>query len=363
MTDTFVLVLLMGFLMIFLALAYILWQAARKAPAQSIASEFAPVLSQLQKEFRDLQSSLTDQVLRLAQQMNHQLDQNTRFIMDSDKSYRETIGQVEHRLGKLQQAAQSMMDMGKEISSLEHLLKSPKWKGGMGEFWLSELLKQVLPAEHYELQYSFRNGSRVDAVIHTKEGKIPVDAKVPYESFKRILNAATPEEEKQCRKEFIQAVKKHIDSIAEKYILPEEGTFDFALMYIPSENIYYEIILKEDSDAESLSAYALRKKILPVSPNSFYAYLQAIVRGLRGLKIEESALIILESLRQLETDFAKCSAEMEKVGSHLTNASSAYEKVLKRFDKMQHRIASLSGGKDSVEVPEIEPQSPKLLSL
>lgn len=329
----------------------------------AIAALAFVLLVQLQREFQDLRSTMSDQVLSLSQQMNHQLDQNTRFIMESDKSYRETIGQVEHRLGKLQQAAQSMMEMGKEISSLEHLLKAPKWKGGAGEFLLSELLKQVLPREHYVLQYPFRNGTRVDAVISLKDGKIPVDAKFPYESFKRILNAANPEAEKQFRKSFIQEVKKHVDSIAEKYISPEEGTFDFALMYIPSENIYYEIILKEEGDTESLSAYALKKKIIPVSPNSFYAYLQVIVLGLRGMKIEQSALMILESLRQIESDFAKGYNEIEKMGSHLSNASSAYEKVLKRFEKMQYKIAVLSGGKESAELPEMEEVPPKLLSL
>jgi DNA recombination protein RmuC len=192
----------------------------------------------------------------------------------------------------------------------------------------------------------------VDAIIILGQAMIPVDAKFPLENFKRILEAKEEEEEKNARKQFVQDVKKHIDSIAGKYILPADGTYEFALMYIPAENVYYETIIKDDWQSESLSAYAIRKKVIAVSPNSFYAYLQAIVRGLKGLKIERSAQLILESLGQLEADFQKFLVDFEKMGSHLSNAQSAYERTFRSFDKLHHRLSSIESKKDPNLLPD-----------
>ena len=203
---------------------------------------------------------------------------------------------------------------------------------------LAELLRQILPEDHFSLQYRFRNGSQVDATILLGDGIISVDAKFPLENFKRILEAEGDEKQLEARKSFWKDVKKHIDDISEKYILPEEKTFDFALMYIPSESIYYETIIKDDAQNESLAAYAMKRKVIPVSPNSFYAYLQAIVRGLKGMRIEQSAQIILQNLGQLEVDLEQCLTDFEKVGVHLAHARSSYEKTEQRFHKLQNRL-------------------------
>jgi DNA recombination protein RmuC len=289
--------------------------------------------------------------------MNEQLTQNTQFLQQTHAGYRDAVGSVQHRLGELQEATKSMMDIGRDIASLQQILKAPKLRGGLGELMLGELLRQILPEEHYELQYKFKNGAMVDAVIRLGEGLIPVDAKFPLENFKRILEAGSQEtDEKTARKEFSKDVKKHIDSIAAKYILPEEGTFEFALMYIPAENVYYETIIKDEAQPESLAAYALLKKVVPVSPNSFYAYLQAIVRGLKGLKIEKSAQIILENLGQLESDFKKCYEEFEKAGSHLSNLSSSYDKVMKRMDRLNDKLGAIGGLQPkAIDLPDPAP--------
>jgi len=221
----------------------------------------------------------------------------------------------------------------------------------MGEFLLAELLRQILPEDHFSLQYRFRNGSQVDAIIRLGDGLISVDAKFPLENFKRLLEAGSDEKQAEARKVFLKDVKKHIDDISVRYILPEEGTFEFALMYIPSESVYYEIIIKDDSPAESLSSYAMKKKVIPVSPNSFYAYLQAIVRGLKGMRIERSAQIILESLGQLEVDLEQCVTDFEKIGGHLMHARSAYEKTEQRFHKVQNRLSALEQHQGQVAAP------------
>ncbi len=302
-----------------------------------------------QKELTALKGTVQEQIQGLARQVNEQLSNNSQFLIKSHEGYQTAVGKVENRLGELQQATRSMLDVGKDISSLQDILRSPKLRGGLGELFLADLLGQILPADHFELQHGFRNGTKVDAVIFLDQGMIPVDAKFPLENFKRVLESKNEEETRQSRKAFAQDVKKHIDSIASKYILPEEKTFEFALMYIPAENVYYETIIKDDLLPESLASYAQKKHVIPVSPNSFYAYLEVIVRGLKGLKIERSAQIILESLGQLETDFKKLWIEFEKIGSHLSNAQSSYERAVKGFEKLEIKLTSL------------EQQNPKMI--
>ncbi len=324
--------------LVFFALAWIFQRLSRR-PAEGDKS-FQPFL-QLQQELHNLNTTLQDQIATLARQMNDQMKQNTQFLQENQQSYRQVMGDVQHRLGVLQHATQSMMDIGKDISSLHDILRAPKLRGGMGELMLAELLRQILPEDHFSLQYRFANGSQVDAIIRLGDGLIPVDAKFPLENFKRILEAGSDEKQAEARKVFWRYVKKHIDDIGTKYILPEEGTFEFALMYIPSESIYYETIIKDDAQNESLSSYAMKRKVIPVSPNSFYAYLQAIVRGLKGMRIERSAQIILENLGQLEVDLEQCLTDFEKIGGHLAHARTAYEKTEQRFQKLRNRMTVL----------------------
>ena len=202
---------------------------------------------------------------------------------------------------------------------------------------LEDLLRQVLPANAYDIQYTFRNGQTVDAIINTAGGKVPVDSKFPLENFRKMLDAKSDQEKKTAARLFKSDVKKHIDTIAEKYILPDEGTFDFALMYIPAENIYYETIIKDESydEEDGLYSYATKRRVVPVSPNSFYAYLQTILLGLRGMKVEQQAQEILAALSRLRGDFDKLQENFRVLGKHLTNATGSYadtEKSLTKFD-------------------------------
>ena len=335
----------------FCAFAVALWIFQRLSRARGAEDKTAQPFLQLQQELHNLNTTLQDQIHALSHQMNDQMKQNSQFLQENQQSYRQIMGDVQHRLGVLQGATQSMMDIGKDIASLQDILRAPKLRGGMSELLLAELLRQVLPEDHFSLQYRFANGSQVDAVIRLGEGLIPVDAKFPLENFKRILEPGSDDKQAEARKGFWKDVKKHIDDISVKYILPEEGTFEFALMYIPSESIYYETIIKDDAQNESLSSYAIKRKVIPVSPNSFYAYLQAIVRGLKGMRIERSAQIILESLGQLEVDLEQCLTDFEKIGVHLGHARTAYEKTEQRFRKLQNRLNVLEQHQGQVEGP------------
>jgi DNA recombination protein RmuC len=215
----------------------------------------------------------------------------------------------------------------------------------LGEVFLEELLSQLVPRS-CEFQYRFKSGEVVDAVIRIGERLVPIDAKFPLENFRKMLDAEDDEKIRaRCKKAFINDVKKHIDSISEKYILPGEGTYDFALMYIPAENVYYETITKDQKEETNISEYAMQRRVIPVSPNTIYAYLQVIIFGLKGLQVEKYAEEIIRHLTRLKNDFTKFSSDFEVLGSHLSKAAKKYEeaeKKLARFDDKLSRAETIA---------------------
>ncbi len=329
---------------------------------QSRAKTADPTIPLLQQEVQSLRGQLTEAMLKnqdsvnhqlgqITMQVNNQLNQVTQQLQKStgdlnsrlDNAAR-VVQEVSKGLGGLSEATKKVFDVGKDIASLQEILRSPKLRGGLGELFLGDLLAQIFPPAHYTLQHRFKSGEAVDAVIRVGQSLVPVDAKFPLENFKRVVETATEEERKIAKKKFIADVKRHIDAIAGKYILPDEGTFDFALMYIPAENVYYELIIKDevvDTD-KALLNYAFAKRVIPVSPNSFYAYLQTILLGLKGLHIEEKAQEILKDLARLSGDFRKFQEEFDLVGKHLTNTKSRYDEADKRLAKFGDKLQSLS---------------------
>jgi DNA recombination protein RmuC len=279
--------------------------------------------------------AINEQVNQQLQLVNQQLQNSSGQIGQRLDSAREMISKVSERLGELSKTSEQIHEVGKNISTLQEILRPPKLRGGLGEQFLGELLSQILPSEFFTLQYTFSSGERVDAVVKLGERLVPIDSKFPLDNFKRIIECKTEEERKVYQKTFYRDVKKHIDDIASKYILPQEGTYDFALLYIPAENVYYETITKDEAFGEDkgIFNYALRKKVVPVSPNSFYAYLQVIVFGLRGLKIEKDAQRILDSLAGLDKELEGFQGDFQLTGKHITNAMSKFEDARRRMDR------------------------------
>lgn len=290
-------------------------------------------------------------------QTNSRINNLTQRLLDSDRRIQEattqSFGQIQQNLGELARTSRYMEEVGKEISGLSDLLRAPKLRGGIGELFLGDLLSQILSPGQYKLQHTFRSGDRVDAVIILKAGMVPVDSKFPLESFQRMMVVEDEGERKRHRREFVRSVKGHIDDIARKYILPDEGTFNFALMYIPAENVYYETIIRDEAlgEEKSLLNYALEKRVIPVSPNSFYAYLQTIALGLSGLQIEKRAQEIMRYLARLQGDFERFKEDYETLGGHMERARKKYDEAEKKLGRFEDKLLSAS----EPTAPELPP--------
>lgn len=258
------------------------------------------------------------------------------FLKKDLEVIKDGYAEVSKELGRVQEIGHMMKDF-------QDFLRSPKLRGNIGEQVLRDLLGQVLPKSNFSLQYQFQEGQMVDAIIKTKQGIIPIDSKFPIESFKK-LNQAKEEEKAKFSKEFIRDIKRHIDAISKKYILPQEGTVDFALMYIPSEPVYYEITLNQPE----LLDHGYNKKVYFVSPNSFYYFLKIIMVGLEGAKIEEASKKILEGLKAIELESVKFGGELSTLASHINHAKGASDKAQSRYGRLVGRIDGLR----MLETPE-----------
>jgi len=286
---------------------------------------------------KDLSDSVTAQLSTVTTQLS---DHSGQISSRMDNAAR-LMGDVHHDLEALSKATSELSDIGRDISSLGDILSAPKARGGLGEFMLGDLLASCLPAKYFNLQHTFRSGRRVDAIIKLSGGLLSVDSKFPLENFSRLLEAESDEKRARVGKKFISDCKSHIETIAAFYILPEEGTLDFALMYVPAENVYYEMTLRE-----GLVEYAFKKKVIPVSPNTFYLYLQTILMGLKGMEISRRTGEIREGLERLTKDFDDLLPDFELLGRHLRNASIKHDDMGRKVRGFGAAISDLSIGGD-----------------
>ena len=330
-------------------------RAESRAGQDGLRQEVGELGGRLREDVGALRLAVAGELKGVSAEVTRQLADGIRLIQSAQSSMGErldhatkVVGEVQGSLGKLGEATQRVVEVGRDVQGLEQVLRSPKIRGGLGETLLEQVLAQMLPREHWDLQHGFRTGERVDAVVHVGDRLVSVDAKFPLENFRRLLAENEDDKRRSLRRDFGRDVKRRVDEIAKKYILPDEGTFDFALMYVPAENVYYETIVKSDDEDESISTYALERRVIPVSPNCFYAYLQVIVLGLRGLGIEASARAIQDNLSRLGGDLARVQEHMGKLGGHLGNAQKQYteaERSLARFETKLEAIGQ--GGEDA----------------
>lgn len=296
-------------------------------------------------------TSMMDQVNRqlntIMQQVNERIKEVSSVLSDTHRTVGERLdsatkvfGNVQASLGRLEETNKRIVEISADISGLQNLLRAPKFRGELGETLLGNLLSQVLPKENFSLQHRFRSGDTVDAVVVIGKYLLPIDAKFPLENFKKFQEANSEDDKKANWRLFVRDVKNRIDEISKKYILPDEGTFDFALMYIPAESVYSEI-----SQDEEISNFAKNKKVISVSPNTFYAYLQAVCHGLKGINIERNVRNIVAQLERLRIDLKKFQEDFDLVGGHLSNAAKKYDDARTRLEQFRDKLMTTAQAK------------------
>ncbi len=307
-----------------------------------------------------LQSAVAMELQQVTAEVNRRLQDGMALMQDAQKTMGQrleeasrAVTEVHGQLGALGEATRRMEQVGRDISGLEQILRAPKIRGGFGETLLERLLAEILPADSYRLQHTFRSGDKVDAAIVVAGRLVPVDSKFPLENFRRMVEEPEEERRPQARRAFLKDVRNRVDEIARKYIVPDENTFDFALMYIPAENVYYELILRDEAGEDSLLGYSLGRRVVPVSPNSFYAYLQVILLGLRGLRIEQNAREILAVLGRLQADAARLREHFDTLGRHITNAKNKYDETATSLARLEGKIEDVAGRGEQPALPGV----------
>jgi DNA recombination protein RmuC len=294
---------------------------------------------------------LNQQLGAINQQVNERLKETSQALLDTHKTVGERLdsatrvfGQVQMSLGRLEETHRQIYEISKDIANLQDLLRAPKFRGEMGETLLGKLLEDILPKENIKLQHRFKSGEVADAAVSIGKSLICIDAKFPLENFKKMSEANAEENKKSFYRTFIRDVKKRIDEVGSKYIVPDEGTFDFALMYIPAEAIYYEA-----SKDEELCRYAQAKRVVFVSPNTFYAYLRAILYGLRGINIQRNIQKIFVELAGLHVEFKKFQDDFELAGGHLSNATKKYNEAKEKLGRFGEKLVATA---ETKQIPE-----------
>lgn len=259
-----------------------------------------------------------------------------------DKELQEIRKTVLQGFGDLRESLGSISEIGHDMKTFqrdfEKFLYAPKLRGGVGELILKDLLEQVLPRESFSLQHTFRTGSMVDAVIKSSKKIIPIDAKFPMDNYRRMVKEDLDDSERaEARKAFLRDAKGHVKSIGQKYILPEENTVDFAVMYVPAEALFYEIMATDDG---TVADVAHESQVLVTSPQTFYCFLKTVLVGLEGEKIEEKARAILQSLSDIERKSSKLGDSLETLVRHIKNARDKADEVTRQYDLLSSAVST-----------------------
>ena len=299
-------------------------------------------LKSMQVSMNETQKAFNDAMRSSSGELTKVLQENTRQLNDRMDKAAVVIRDVSREVGQ-------MSEIGRGMKELQEFLRSPKMRGNIGEQILKDLIAQMFPKNSFHLQYQFKSGEKVDAAIKTDAGILPIDSKFPMENFQKMIKSELQSERDTARREFIKDVKRHIDSISRKYILPAEGTMDFALMYIPSESVFYEI-----TGIDELSDYARKARVYPVSPSTLYAHLQMILLSFEGKKIETKSREVFRMLRALQGDYERVNENIDILGKHITNASSQFHNVSSGFLSIGQKLSNVKYLSDeSDETPKL----------
>jgi len=298
-------------------------------------------------------SQLADQNKELRQSMDGKLSETHKATQVQIGQATKIISEVTEKLTKLDETNKQVVNFSAQLQNLQDILKNPKQRGVLGEYYLEETLKNVLPPNSYQMQYSFKDGSIVDAVVFVKEKIIPVDSKFSLENYEKILNCRDAEMKEKLEKQFKQDLKNRIDETA-KYVKPGENTMDFAFMFIPSEAIYYDLLINKigavQVNTRDLIEYAFRDKhVIIVSPTSFLAYLQTVLQGLRALQIEESAKSIKTNVEKLSRHIKTYDDFMKRLGVSMGTTVNHYNNAYKEFNKIDKDVVKITETESKID--------------
>jgi DNA recombination protein RmuC len=258
----------------------------------------------------------------------------TRTLQSNSRQLNERLDEAARVIGALNKNVGEMSEVGRGIKSLQEFLQSPKLRGNIGEQVLKDMIGQTFPKNSFHLQYAFKSGVKVDAVLKTDAGLLCIDSKFPMENFTLMHKGETETIRLSAKKDFVADVKKHVSDISKKYILPEEGTMDFALMYIPSESVYYEI-----ANLNELMEFARNQRVYPVSPNTLYAHLQVLLLSFQGKELEQKSREVFRLLRAIQKDYGKTSEQLSVLGRHIGNAYNSMSSVSGAFEVLGQKLS------------------------
>lgn len=337
------------YLLIILGIGAVIFLLLRKKPEPEKKDDNSLVM--LQNQLNHISSVLDSKLSESNKNVQFQFNQSAKII-----------GDVRERLAKLDETNKQVVSFADQLQGLQDILKNPKQRGILGEYYLETVLKNVLPPSSYQMQYGFKDGTMVDAVVFVDKRIIPVDSKFSLENYNRMVESRDPNEKKRLETAFVNDLKLRIDETS-KYVKPEEKTMDFAFMFIPSEAVYYDLLINKvgviAEDTNNLIYYAGKKKVVVVSPTSFLAYLQTVLQGLRNQKISEQAQVIIKEVERLGKHLFTYSEYMRRLGDHLGSTVGSFNKAKSELLKIDKDVVKITDGElkikiDEVEVPHID---------
>ena len=347
---------LVALLVSILSLVYIMYKE-RKGNTDTRGNDL------LLQQINELSRSMRGDMSELSKTVDTKIGESSRSVNQSIQHQftesQKLIQEITKELTEVKETGKRVGSVADQLQSLQDILKNPKQRGILGEYYLETVLKNVLPPERFAMQYKFNNGDIVDAVVYLDRNKIlPVDSKFSLENYNRILEAKDKTERERLEKVFKQDLKNRIDETA-KYIRPEENTMDFAFMFIPSEGIYYDLLINQvgavKTSTRDLIEYAFQqKKVIIVSPTSFMAYLQTVLQGLRSLQIEESAKKIINNVGELERHLKSYTVYHAKLGNALGTTVNHFNVTSKEFKKIDKDILRITGDSEGVDIEQVE---------
>ena len=300
---------------------------------------------------------LQQQLNNISQVLDNKLSESNKTIQQQFGQSAQIIREVTEKLTRLDETNRQVVNFADQLQQLQDILTNPKQRGILGEYLLETVLKNVLPPGAYKMQYFFGDGTAVDAAIFVGKRIIPIDSKFSLENYNRMIEARDPNDKKRYETAFVNDLKTRIDETA-KYVRPEEDTMDYAFMFVPSEAVFYDLLINKvgmiTEETNNLIYYAGKKKVVVVSPTSFLAYLQTVLQGLRNQKISEQAQEIIKEVERLGKHLAVYSEYMKKIGAHLGETVSAYNKAGKEFAKVDKDVVKITGGTPKIEIKEVE---------